>query len=130
MTRTPVRIAAVGDLIVDRPKPDSFFEASAGVLRAADVTIGQLEVPHAVTQTVATVDVPAPPADPAHLAAIARAGFDVLTLAGNHIADSGGEGIAQTIDAARASGMATTGAGANLDAASEPVILTRGSCAD
>jgi poly-gamma-glutamate synthesis protein (capsule biosynthesis protein) len=127
MTRTPVRIAAVGDLIVDRPEPDSFFEASASVLLAADVTIGQLEVPHAITQTVATVDVPAPPADPAHLAAIARAGFDVLTLAGNHIADSGGEGIAQTIEAARASGIATTGAGANLDAALEPVILTRGS---
>jgi poly-gamma-glutamate synthesis protein (capsule biosynthesis protein) len=126
MTPAPVRIAAVGDLIVDRPEPDSFFAASAGVLQAADVTIGQLEVPHAVTTTVATVDVPAPPADPAHLAAVRRAGFDVLTLAGNHIADSGGDGIAQTIAAARACGIATTGAGANLEAALQPAMLTRG----
>ena len=122
----PVRIAAVGDLIVDRPEPDTFFAASTPILRAAELTIGQLEVPHATTRVVATVDVPAPPADPAHLAAIARAGFDVLTLAGNHIGDAGGEGIAETIAAARDAGMATTGAGADLAAASEPVIISRG----
>jgi len=121
-----LRIAAVGDLIVDRPDPDEFFAASASVLRAADLTIGQLEVPHATTTAVATVDVPAPPADPAHLAALARAGFDVLTLAGNHIADAGGEGIAETIAAVRGAGMATTGAGADLASATEPVILVRG----
>lgn len=121
-----LRIAAVGDLIVDRPDPDEFFTASAPVLRAADLTIGQLEVPHATTTAVATVDVPAPPADPAHLAAVARAGFDVLTLAGNHIADAGGEGIVETIAAARAAGMATTGAGADLASATKPVILSRG----
>jgi len=117
-----VRIAAVGDLIVDQPDPDRFFAAASGLLGNADLTIGQLEVPHATTTAVATVDVPAPPADPAHLAAVARAGFDVLTLAGNHIGDSGGEGIAETIAAATQAGMLTTGAGASLDAALEPAI--------
>jgi poly-gamma-glutamate synthesis protein (capsule biosynthesis protein) len=129
MTDVPsctVRIAAVGDLIVDRPEPDAFFAASSPVLRAADLTIGQLEVPHATTRTVATVDVPAPPADPAHLAVIARAGFDVLTLAGNHIGDAGGGGIAETIAAAHEAGIATTGAGADLAEANEPVVLSRG----
>ncbi|MCX7520702.1 CapA family protein [Microbacterium sp. STN6] len=121
-----IRIAAVGDLIVDRPNPDQFFTAASSLLRAADVAIGQLEVPHATTRTVATADVPAPPADPAHLAAVARAGFDVLTLAGNHIGDAGGEGIAETIEAARAVGMETTGAGADLEAACEPVVVSRG----
>lgn len=120
-----VRIAAVGDLIVDRPDPERFFDAAAPVLRAADVAIGQVEVPHATTRAVATVDVPAPPADPAHLGAVAGAGFDVLTLAGNHIGDAGGDGIAETIAAARGAGMEITGAGADLAAAGEPAILTR-----
>jgi poly-gamma-glutamate capsule biosynthesis protein CapA/YwtB (metallophosphatase superfamily) len=120
-----VRIAAVGDLIVDRPGPDDFFAPATGLLRAADVTIGQLEVPHATTTAVATVDVPAPPADPAHLAAVARAGFDILTLAGNHIADAGGEGIAETIAAAEGAGLLTTGAGANLGRATDPAIVVR-----
>ncbi|MEO6533845.1 MAG: CapA family protein [Pseudolysinimonas sp.] len=117
-----IRIAAVGDLIVDKPDPDRFFAAASELLRGADLTIGQLEVPHATTTVVATVDVPAPPADPAHLAAIARAGFDVLTLSGNHIGDSGPEGIAETIAAATAAGIETTGAGEDLNVAMEPVI--------
>jgi poly-gamma-glutamate synthesis protein (capsule biosynthesis protein) len=121
----PLRIAAVGDLIVDRPDPDGFFDPARAVLGAADLVVGQLEVPHATTTAVATVDVPAPPADPAHLAAVRRAGFDVLTLAGNHIADAGGEGIAETIAAARAAGMITTGAGADLAAASVPALVER-----
>ena len=123
---TPVVIAAVGDLIVDRPDPDDFFAAAAATLRAADITIGQLEVPHATTRAVATVDVPAPPADPAHLGAVARAGFDVLTLAGNHIGDAGGDGIAETIVAAHEYGMATTGAGVDLEAAWTPAIISSG----
>lgn len=120
-----VRIAAVGDLIVDRPDPDRFFDPARELLGRADLVIGQLEVPHATTTAVATVDVPAPPADPAHLAAVRRGGFDVLTLAGNHIADAGGEGIAETIAAARAAGMITTGAGADLAAASIPAVVER-----
>lgn len=124
--RQGIRIAAVGDLIVDRPDPDGFFAPAAVTLRAADLTIGQLEVPHATTRAVATGDVPAPPADPAHLAAIARAGFDVLTLAGNHMADAGGEGIAETMAAASAAGLATTGAGQDLEAASAAAVTVVG----
>jgi len=122
-----VTIMAVGDLIVDRPDPDSFFAPSARVLAQADLAIGQLEVPHSRTTNVASVDVPAPPADPRNLGAIARAGFDVLTLAGNHIADAGREGILDTIRHAEEAGLRTTGAGADLPAASRPVIVERGS---
>ncbi|PRY13048.1 CapA family protein [Kineococcus rhizosphaerae] len=123
---SPVRIALTGDLVVDRPDPDGFFDPAREFLRAADLTVGQLEVPHARTTTVATVDVPAPPADPAHLGAVRRAGFDVLTLAGNHIADAGGEGIAQTLAAAHEHGMRTTGAGGDLDAALVPALARVG----
>jgi poly-gamma-glutamate capsule biosynthesis protein CapA/YwtB (metallophosphatase superfamily) len=122
----PITIMAVGDLIVDQPDPDFYFAASTAVLGEADLVIGQLEVPHSTTTNVASVDVPAPPADPAHLAGIARAGFDVLTLAGNHIADAGAEGIEDTIRHSTDAGMLTVGAGADSAAARRPVIVDRG----
>ena len=37
------------------------------------------------------------PAIPANLAALQRAGFHVATLAGNHIADAGPNGVEDTI---------------------------------
>ncbi len=120
-----VSVMAVGDLIVDRPDPDYFFGPSAPVLAQADVVIGQLEVPHTHSQNVASIDVPATPADPAHLAAIARAGFDILTLAGNHIGDFGREGIVDTIRHAEDAGIPTTGAGIDVVAARQPAVLER-----
>jgi len=118
-------VRAVGDLIVDQPDPARFFAGTSALLKAADVTIGHLEVPHSDSTEVTSVDVPAPPADPAHLSAVADAGFGVLTLAGNHIYDSGAQGIADTIAAATAVGMITAGAGADLDAARRPAIIAR-----
>ena len=49
-----------------------------------------------------------------------RAGFHAVTLAGNHIADCGAEGIADTVAALDAAGIAHCGAGANLEAARRP----------
>ncbi|QAY60294.1 CapA family protein [Microbacterium protaetiae] len=120
-----VIVRAVGDLIVDKPDPARFFAPSAPELSRADLTIGNLEVPHSSTSTVASVDIPAPPADPAHLSAVAAAGFDILTLAANHVYDCGPEGIADTVSAARRAGLATTGAGADLAAAKEPATVHR-----
>lgn len=124
MTDT-ISILAVGDLVLDEPDPDRFFAPSAEVLRAADVAIGQIEVPHSTSTEVASNDVPAPPADPEHLGAAARAGIAIGTLAGNHIYDCGPQGIADTITAAQAVGIATTGAGPDLDAARRPAVLER-----
>ena len=39
-------ILAVGDLILDEPDPDSFFEPSRAVLTGVDAVIGHVEVPH------------------------------------------------------------------------------------
>jgi len=121
-----ITIMLVGDLVVDQPDADNFFAPSAPVLTTADLVIGQLEIPHSDTANVASVDVPAPPGDPAHLAAIARAGFGILTLAGNHIDDSGLVGIIDTIRHTEDAGMLTVGAGPDLAAAREPAIVERG----
>lgn len=122
VTAQPLVIAAVGDLIVDQPEPGRFFRDVTAHLRAADLAIGHIEVPHSTTTEVTSVDVPAPPADPRHLAAVADAGFGVVTLAGNHIYDSGATGIADTIAAAARVGMVTAGAGADLPAAKRPAV--------
>ena len=66
---------------------------------------------------------PAHPGDPAHLGALARAGFTVATLAGNHAADAGSEGIEDTIAGLREVGIATAGTGATLAEARRPALV-------
>lgn len=121
-----ITVASVGDLILDEPDPASYLAPSAALLGAADVTIGHVEVPHSTTTVQQSTDVPAPPADPAALSALAEAGFDVVTLAGNHIHDSGAVGVADTVAHARRAGLVTVGAGANLDEARTPAVVERG----
>jgi poly-gamma-glutamate synthesis protein (capsule biosynthesis protein) len=123
---TTTTVLAVGDIILDEPGPDSFFDPSRTVLGTGDAVIGHVEVPHSTTDTQSSTDVPAPPADPAALGALARAGFHVATLAGNHIADAGPEGVLDTVRHARAHGLATAGAGATLDEARRPALVRAG----
>lgn len=120
-----ITMMMVGDLILDEPDPDGFFEPSRALLQSADVLIGHVEVPHTARGVEQSTDVPAPPADPAHLQALPRAGFHVVTLAGNHIADSGPPGIEDTVATLRGLGIHTAGAGMNLAAAKAPAIVER-----
>jgi poly-gamma-glutamate synthesis protein (capsule biosynthesis protein) len=119
-------LLAVGDIILDEPDPDSFFAPSRPVLLGADAVVGHVEVPHSTTTTQTSTDVPAPPADPAALGALARAGFSAVTLAGNHIADAGPEGVLDTVRHAREHGLATAGAGATLAEARTPAVVRAG----
>jgi poly-gamma-glutamate capsule biosynthesis protein CapA/YwtB (metallophosphatase superfamily) len=121
-----IRVLLLGDLILDEPDPDSFFDPSRELLLSADLVIGQVEVPHTSRGVPSSVDIPAPPADPAHLGALARAGVGVATLAGNHIFDSGPNGVADTISALHELGIATTGAGMTVDEARRPAIVEAG----
>ncbi len=118
-----MRLLLLGDLILDEPDPDSFFAPSRALLGEADLVVGHVEVPHTSRGVPSSVDIPAPPADPDHLAALARAGVDVATLAGNHIFDSGPAGIEDTIAELRRLGIATAGAGMNIDEARAPAIV-------
>ncbi|MBI5256018.1 MAG: CapA family protein [Burkholderiales bacterium] len=121
---TPATLMMVGDLILDEPDPDSFFDPSRALLQSADVLIGHVEVPHTRRGSEQSTDIPAPPADPEHLHALARAGFHVATLAGNHIADVGPMGIADTVDTLRGLGLQTTGAAMTLADARTPALVT------
>ncbi|HEX6996309.1 MAG TPA: CapA family protein [Gammaproteobacteria bacterium] len=119
-------IVLAGDLVLDAEDPDHWLSGIAPVVRRADVAIGHLEVPHTRRGTELRGDVPAAPAPPEHLDALARCGFAALTLAGNHIADRGPDGIDDTIGRLDALGIVHTGAGATLDDARRPAWLERG----
>ena len=116
-SQNALALVLTGDLVLDVPDADHWLAGIAPALRAADVVIGHLEVPHTVRGAELAGDVPAPGADPANLAALARAGFSAVTLAGNHIADCGPEGIADTCAELDRLGIAHTGAGADLASA-------------
>lgn len=120
MSRTGCSIVATGDLVLDEPDADYWLSGIAPALRAADLAIGHLEVPHTDCRREVSGDVPAPGAPPGNLAAIGRAGIGVVTLAGNHIADCGPEGIADTIKGLDEAGIAHCGAGPSLKEARRP----------
>jgi hypothetical protein len=126
MTKTDsLKLMLVGDLILDEPDPDSFFEPSRSILQQADLLVGHVEVPHTRRGRENSSDVPAPPSNPEHLAALKRAGFHIATLAGNHISDAGPNGIEDTIATLRQLDIATTGAGMNRAEARNPAIVAR-----
>lgn len=119
----PLILLLAGDLVLDEPDGAYWLSGIAPALRSADLAIGHLEVPHTLCGQELTGDVPAPGAPPENLAAIAEAGFGMVSLAGNHMADCGAEGIADTIAGLDAVNIAHSGAGATLAEARRPAIV-------
>ena len=124
MTDPVLTLVLSGDLVLDEPDPGHWLSGIAPALRGADLAIGHLEVPHTDCTDEVGGDVPSPGAPPENLAALAEAGFGMVSLAGNHIADCGAQGIADTIDGLDALGIAHAGAGQDLFAARRPAIVT------
>jgi poly-gamma-glutamate capsule biosynthesis protein CapA/YwtB (metallophosphatase superfamily) len=127
MTHKTLAMMAVGDLILDEPQAETYFDHVASALKSADVVVGQVEVAFTDGGFCASTDVAAPPCSPINMSAIPYAGFNVATLAGNHIWDSGPAGIQDTIAGLCNYGIAVTGAGMNIDEARRPAIITRDS---
>jgi poly-gamma-glutamate capsule biosynthesis protein CapA/YwtB (metallophosphatase superfamily) len=99
-------VLLTGDMVLDEPPADHWLSGIAPALRAADLAIAHLEVPHTRRGSELAGDVPAPGADPDNLDALARAGIRLVSLAGNHIADCGPQGISDTVERLDALGIA------------------------
>jgi poly-gamma-glutamate synthesis protein (capsule biosynthesis protein) len=125
-TLNDVSLLMVGDLVLDEPDPDRFFDGARVVLRAADIVVGHVETPYTLRGREQSGDVPAEAADPAKLASLGRAGFHAASLAGNHVYDQGEDGVADTIAGLRGQGIAPFGAGPDLAAARAPAVIERG----
>lgn len=124
MPTTTARLMLVGDLILEDAAARTAFAPSAELLRSADLLVGNVEVPHTDRGDPQTTAVPAIPAPPPHLAALREAGFNVATLAANHVYDLGEPGVADTRDGLLAHGILPVGAGTTLAEAREPAVLT------
>ena len=121
----PFKLYMTGDLVLDEPNADVFFDPARAMLSEADLLIGHVEVPHTTRGVESVGDIPAPASDPENLRPVGRAGFHMVSLAGNHIHDRGGEGIEDTIANLAEQGVATAGAGLNLAEARRPGLVTK-----
>ena len=82
-------VLATGDLAPDREDPDSCFAATAATLNQAELVFGQLETSFASRGTRLPQARHAVMAQPACAPALARAGFDVLSLSPATTASTG-----------------------------------------
>ena len=119
-----VVVLATGDLIIDEPEPDTYFDAARPTLGSADVLVGHVEVPFTLDRA-GSANVPREARDPLKLAALRRAGFHVASLAANHLFDEGAVGVSDTLAGLRAQAIAPFGAGMTLDEARQAAIVER-----
>ena len=117
---------ATGDLAMDREDYDESFAATRDLLRGADITFGQLETSFASRGVRLPQARHAVLARPDGAAALGRAGFNVISMAGNHCMDWGAEAFFETRDNLRAAGIQVVGAGADIAEARHPALFTLG----
>lgn len=126
MGQPAVTVALVGDLMLQHPIARggrSPGTASVFALfEAADLVMANLEVPLTARGAPADKHVVFR-SDPSLAHELRAAGVDVVTLANNHMADCGLDGMFDTLEALGAAGVAAVGAGRNLDAALAPAVL-------
>lgn len=122
-----VHLAATGDIMLDRSlgyhlsrgRLNYPFLEVAHWFHAADLTIGNLE------SALGDIGEPVPKAypfraPPEAAESLARAGFDIVSLANNHGMDYGPEALLQGINLLNAAGVVPIGAGADETAAYAP----------
>lgn len=129
MTRPAAHTALlgfVGDVMIDRDDPDSAFDLVRAPLQTPDVLFGNAECVYTDDPTLAPSAAVVAIAGTHNASALGPAGFDVMSLANNHIVDAGHEGIYATAESLHKQGIATVGAGRNLAEATRPAVLTAG----
>jgi poly-gamma-glutamate capsule biosynthesis protein CapA/YwtB (metallophosphatase superfamily) len=119
-------VLATGDIAPDREDADSLFGRTRGLLGEADLVFGQLETTFARTGLRLPQARHAVLAGPEGAGALARAGFDVISCAGNHCLDWGSEALLESLGHLRSAGIDVVGAGPNLEAARAPVVRELG----
>jgi len=126
MSGLSVSVLSIGDLILDVPGVERYFEPTRALLLSGDMRVCQVEVAHTLRGQWSNPEPnSAPGADPANLKVLGELGFDVATLGGNHIFDQGEFGVRDTLDALHALGIATCGAGMNYDEAKAPAFVEK-----
>jgi poly-gamma-glutamate capsule biosynthesis protein CapA/YwtB (metallophosphatase superfamily) len=109
----------------------SAFRGTKETLAAADVTVGSLDASISDAATpigcIETFNLMAPARS---MEGISAAGFDVVTVASNHVKDCGSQGFCDrafldTLASLEAAGIAAVGGGRDLNAAHQPAVIER-----
>jgi poly-gamma-glutamate synthesis protein (capsule biosynthesis protein) len=125
-----ITMVAVGDILLDRGvgrKIERYgtsypFKHVASVLSAADLAFGNLEGPLTARCTKAAKKFSFQ-AKPRNVAALAEAGFDILSLANNHSMDCGEVGLMETMANLESAGIRWSGAGRSRAEAESIVVM-------
>lgn len=125
-TGPTVCLCAMGDIglsgrVLEHGEMDQLFGEVAPVLRTADITFGNLET-SLVDDTLAREKMYAGPLSGAKL--LSEAGFNLLHLANNHIADFGKPGLGTTLQAVSEAGIQSLGTGHDMKAAKQLVTTS------
>lgn len=131
-----LRLVACGDILLARTPGKRaaehgfryLFAGARDILDGADLAFANLETP------VSYLGAPwpgKPPvvtfrADPESLFGLAWAGFDVVSLANNHMNDYGPRALGETLAFLDLLGVARTGAGMNQEEAHRPAVVEAG----
>ncbi len=118
-----------GDVSIQRSEvnqpPESIFALVEPIFRQADIRFCQLEsVFSNIGGSTAHKSVAFRTA-PENASALKYAGFDVLSLAGNHCMDSGPEALLDCVELLTGQGFHILGVGKNIAEARKPVVLER-----
>jgi poly-gamma-glutamate synthesis protein (capsule biosynthesis protein) len=123
MKKEPITLLGVGDIIIDREKPETIFQHVAGVLRSADITFANCDQMYSGKGYL--IQGHGTNSEPGNIPALLYAGLDVISLANNHAYDWGKEALLDTMARLKDAGLPYVGAGKNLAEARQPVILKR-----
>ncbi len=123
-------LIAVGDNMLSRDVArrinihgvDYPYDATRDYLKAADITFGNLETPITPGPSV-PVNSMTFHSDPKVVPGIARAGFDILSLANNHTPNYGQSGLLDTFRYLDDAGVKYVGAGKNSDEAEAAIYM-------
>jgi poly-gamma-glutamate capsule biosynthesis protein CapA/YwtB (metallophosphatase superfamily) len=128
MTDT-VSIVFVGDNVaIDHPDGlGSFYDNVREELAVADVRFANVEFPMTDIDGYDPTQYGRSPRRmaPREVGGLVHAGFDVVSLANNHMMDWGGQGLRQTLSVIEGAGIAQCGAGQTAKAAREPAVIER-----
>lgn len=127
----PISVVAVGDLLLGGSAADTVkrygftypFVSTQNHIEQADIALANLEAPltsrgEKHPDKKYTFRVP-----PAAAKDLKQVGFDLMTLANNHIGDYGDQGIIDTLEALEKNNLGIAGAGRDLEQARRPHIV-------
>ncbi|MBU0964287.1 CapA family protein [Patescibacteria group bacterium] len=131
ITEPEIKLVAVGDIMLGRTVEQKMidyndwaypFRETYQATTTGDIVFGNLEAPLIKGLTVQAYGMVFRAA-PQSGEGLDYGGFNVISLANNHINNQGAEGIASTIENLEQLNIAHTGAGQNLQAARQPAII-------